>query len=131
MRAPESFGPTVLDHSRRPHHLGTLPAPDVSFERATLECRDRVRFELNVVDGVVAAVKFRAEACAVGTAAASLLAERVLGEPLAFVEWLEPGDVLGLLEGEVPRARHACALLALEVLRDAVCAYRGRWAGDD
>ena len=124
------LGPTVLDHSRHPRHRGTLPAPDVAHERASLGCPDRVRFELNVVGGVVTAVRFLADACPVSTAAASLLAERVLGEPLEFVDWLEPSDVLALLELDLPAGDVACALLPLEVLQGAVQAYRGRWTDD-
>ena len=127
MRARDDFGPTVLEHSRHPRYRGTLPAPDVAHERAQLACPDRVRFELNVVGGIVSAVRFRADACAICTAAASRLSERVLGEPLEFVEWLEPGDVIALLDETLPETDRGCALLALEVLQGAVQAFRGRW----
>ena len=114
------YPPHVLEHWRRPRNFGALDAPTVAHEAANPLCGDRIRIELAVDAGRIAAARFRGDACAVATAAASLLTERVTGQPVAAVAALTEADALALLDAEVPAARRRCATLPLEALQAAV-----------
>lgn len=114
------YGPTLLDHFRRPRNQGSLPSPDAAHEALNPLCGDRIRVELALRDGVVADARFRGDACAIGIAAASLLTESVRGVPVAAALALDRQDVLRLLEAEIPESRLRCALLPLEALHRAL-----------
>jgi nitrogen fixation NifU-like protein len=122
-----------MEHFRRPHNFGALPAPTASWEGANPLCGDRIRIDVSVDGDRVGAARFRGDACAVTVAAASLLTERVIGEPLAAVAALTEQDALALLGGEIPAARRRCGTLPLEVLQAALraAADQGRTAAAD
>jgi nitrogen fixation NifU-like protein len=83
-------------------------------------CGDRLRMELQVRDGMLADAAFQASACAIATASASLLTERVRGASVSEVARLSDEDVVAALGAGVPVARRGCATLALRVLRRAL-----------
>jgi nitrogen fixation NifU-like protein len=120
------YTPLVIEHYRRPHNFGALPAPTVWEEGVNPLCGDRIRIELAVDGGRIGAARFRGDACAVAVAAASLLTERVTGQPLADVAALTEDDALALLGAALPAARRRCGTLPLEVLQAAVRAACGR-----
>jgi nitrogen fixation NifU-like protein len=111
---------TVLEHYRRPHNHRALAAPTNAHEGANMSCGDRVRVELEVRDGLVADAAFAASACAIATAAASLLTDRVRGRAVDEALRLDDASMVAALGGGVPTARHGCALLPLRVLRQAL-----------
>ena len=65
---------------------------------------------------------FRSSACAIATASASLLTERLRGAPLDTVETIDDDAVVAALGAGVPAGRRGCATLALRVLRRALAA---------
>jgi nitrogen fixation NifU-like protein len=81
-----------------------------------------VRIELEVSDDRVRDAAFVANACAICTAAASLLTERVRGAPLAEARGLSDADALAALQADLPSGRVACATLPVRTLREAVAA---------
>lgn len=83
-------------------------------------CGDRVRVELEVRDDSVMDAAFAASACAIATAAASLLTERVRGGSVSDAMRMDEETMIAALGAGVPAARHGCATLALRVLRRAL-----------
>ena len=83
-------------------------------------CGDRVRMELEVRDGVVVDAAFAASACAIATASASLLTDRVRGGAVADALRVDESSVVAALGDGVPAARRGCAVLPLRVLRRAL-----------
>ena len=118
--ASATYTPLVLEHFRHPRNSGALPAPTASHEGVNPLCGDRIRVEIAVDGDHITAARFRADACAVTVAAASLLTERVTGESLATVAALTEDDALALIGAELPPARRRCGTLPLEVLQGAV-----------
>jgi len=114
------YGALVLEHFRRPRNQRALEHPSASHEGFNPLCGDRVRIELDVDQGAIRAAAFTANACAICTASASLLTERVTGMPLDTAARISDGEALAALESEVPAARVACALLPLTALREAL-----------
>ena len=118
MTAP--YGATVLEHFRRPRNQRTLEHPTVVREGYNPLCGDRVRLELDVVDGVVRAAAFTANACAVCTASASLLTEQLQGATIERAKQLSDADHIEALGGTLPAGRLACATLPLKAMREAL-----------
>lgn len=110
----------VVEHYRRPRNQRSLPAPTHVHEGVNPLCGDRLRMEVDLRDGRVADVGFQASACAIATASASLLTERVRGGTLREVAALNEDEVIDALGGGVPAPRRSCAALPLRVLRQAL-----------
>jgi nitrogen fixation protein NifU and related proteins len=118
------YGATVLEHFRRPRNQRALERPTASHEGFNPLCGDRVRIELDVADSVIRDAAFTANACAICTASASLLTERVRGGRVDDARRLSDDDVLAALGGQVPAGRVSCAILPAQALRDALAESR-------
>jgi nitrogen fixation NifU-like protein len=73
------YGGIVLDHYRHPRNQGALPACTHAADGANPLCGDRLRIELRFEHGHVLELRHAGEACAVSTAAASMMSELVAG----------------------------------------------------
>jgi nitrogen fixation NifU-like protein len=110
----------VVAHYRRPHNARSLDAPTHVHEGTNPLCGDRLRMEVMLRGEVVADAAFQASACAIATASASLLTERVRGATRSDIDALTESAVIDALGAGVPAARRQCATLPLRVLRDAL-----------
>ncbi len=111
------YSDILLDHFRHPRNYGELPAPDISSENFNPLCGDRIRIELTLNGSVVEDVRFKGDACAISTAAASLLTELIMGADLKEVAAISDDQLISALQSDIKPARIQCALLALEALR--------------
>jgi len=118
------YGERVLEHFRRPRNHRTLERPTVTRDGYNPLCGDRVRIEMEVDATVIRAAAFTANACAICTASASLLTERVTGLSVSQVNGITDDDILASLDAELPPARLSCALLPMRTLRDALSELR-------
>ena len=114
------YGATVLEHFRRPRNQRALEHPTVASEGYNPLCGDRVRVELAIADGVIQAAAFTANACAICTASASLLTERVKGTAPRDAARISDDECVAALGSQIPPARVACAVLPWRALRDAI-----------
>jgi len=114
------YGATVLEHFRRPRNQRTLERPTVAREGYNPLCGDRVRIELEIKDAAIVTATFTANACAICTASASLLTERVRGSGVNAVSAISDADVIASLEADIPAGRMLCATLPLRTLREAL-----------
>ena len=111
------YSDTLLDHFRHPRNYGDLVAPDISHESFNPLCGDRIRIDVRLRDTTVHEVRFKGDACAICTAAASLLTELILGSELAAVATISDDQLIAALKSDIKPARLQCALLPLEALR--------------
>ena len=114
---PVLYSDVLLDHFRHPRNYGSLAAPDVSYESFNPLCGDRIRIELKLTQTVITEARFKGDACAISTAAASLLTELITGTQLEAVAALSDDQLVAALESNIQPARLQCALLPLEALR--------------
>lgn len=114
------YGATVLEHFRRPRNHRALERPTASHEAYNPLCGDRVRIELEIEADIVRQAAFTANACAICTASASLLTERVRGVGLDSARRVTDEEVVAALETDVPPARVQCAVLPVHALRAAL-----------
>lgn len=131
---------TVLEHNRAPRRFGPLPGHTHAADGENARCGDRLRCEL-VLDGDrIAALRFTGDACAIVTAAASMLGEQAEGATRAGFERLHesframleseagvpaPGELAALVELRRFPARQKCALLPFATLAAALQSNEG------
>ena len=89
------YSDILLDHFRHPRNYGSLAAPDISNEQFNPLCGDRIRLELKLDHSTVNEARFKGDACAISTAAASLLTELILGQDVEELAAI-PDDRLSL-----------------------------------
>jgi nitrogen fixation NifU-like protein len=135
----ELYRAVIVEHGKRPRHRGTLGHPTHAAEGDNPLCGDALRVEVEVRDGVVAAAGFTGESCAIATASASLMSERLVGltprearrlgaamEALCTTgapgegEPRLPADLLAFSEVHRHAVRIGCATLAWRILRRAL-----------
>jgi nitrogen fixation NifU-like protein len=110
----------VMEHYRRPRNQRALASPTQVHEGVNPLCGDRVRMELEVRDRVVVDAGFAASACAIATASASLLTERIRGGSVHDALRLDEASVVAALGAGIPAARRSCAILPWRILRQAL-----------
>jgi nitrogen fixation NifU-like protein len=69
----------ILDHSKRPRNFKPLPAANRSAEGYNPLCGDKETVYLTVEGDVLKDVSFQGSGCAISTASASMMTERVKG----------------------------------------------------
>ena len=121
---PELYSDILLDHFRHPRNYGSLDAPDVSNEQFNPLCGDRIRLELKLEHSSVTGARFKGDACAICTAAASLLTEIILGQNVEQLASLPDTRLISALQSDIQPARLQCALLPLHALREGLQSFR-------
>jgi nitrogen fixation protein NifU and related proteins len=69
----------ILDHSKRPRNFKPLPGANRTAEGYNPLCGDREKVYLNLEGDVLKDVSFQGAGCAISTASASMMTERVKG----------------------------------------------------
>ena len=85
---PAPYHDVVVDHHRHPRNFGALPGCTHAADGANPLCGDRLRVELRLHGGLIAALRFSGDACAIATASASIMSELVIGADAAGVAHL-------------------------------------------
>lgn len=111
----------VLKHFRQPKNYGRLANPTHQASETNSSCGDELTLTFNVRHGIIVDIKFTGEGCALMTATASVLTERIKGKKLSEAAAITEYNVKQLLDGvEVDESRRACLTLPIEALRKAL-----------
>ena len=77
----------ILDHSKRPHHAGLREPFDAEVHHINPTCGDEVTLRVDLTgqgpDAVVSDVSYEARGCSISVASSSVLADEVIGHPVA------------------------------------------------
>ncbi len=115
----------ILDHYEHPRYRGTLYSPTFSGEGTNPGCGDVVRLDVRLgPDDTIVDIRFDGQGCTISQAAASILAERVIGRPLDEALSLEESALAAMMGEEIVRSRMACVSLGLRVLKSSGQAHR-------
>lgn len=117
---PALYSDMIRERWRRPRFRGPLPGATATAEDVNPLCGDRVRMQLRLEDGRVAAARFAGDSCAICTASADVVAELVEGRGRAEAAALDAADVLTVLKADVRPTRMRCVTLPLTVLGKAL-----------
>lgn len=110
----------ILDHYKHPRNFGELKNPDAVGREANATCGDLIEFQIRLKK-VISEVAWRGVGCAISTASASLLSEKVLQiKQIKQIRLISQKDLLDLLGGEITSARIKCATLPLFALQAAI-----------
>ena len=132
----------ILDHYRTPHHAGLREPFEAEVHHVNPTCGDEVTLRVHLEgppgSQTVTDVSYDAEGCSISQAAASVMADLVIGQPVAkalqtheaFVELMhgrgkvEPDEEIledGIAFAGVAKfpARIKCALLSWMAFKDA------------
>ncbi len=131
----ELYQEVIIDHGRNPRHFGVLPTANHMKEGFNPLCGDKVTIFLHESGGMIKNIAFDGCGCAISMASASLMAESLKGQTIAYAAELfelfrtlitegvddaakEKLGKLAVLGGvsEFP-ARVKCAALAWHTLR--------------
>lgn len=120
--AYDMYQERILQHYRNPKNFGPMDRPDYSGEESNPLCGDHIRIDLRLDPSKanVAEVRFSGDGCAISMASASMLTQKLAGQPLAAVEKVTRDDVLQLLAIPLSPVRVKCALTSFTALGRAL-----------
>jgi nitrogen fixation protein NifU and related proteins len=120
--AYDMYQERILQHYRTPKNFGQLDHPDFSGEESNPLCGDHIRMEiqLDASKSKVAEIRFSGDGCAISMASASMLTQKLAGQPLDAVEKVTRDDVLQLVAIPLSPVRVKCALTGFAALGRAL-----------
>jgi nitrogen fixation NifU-like protein len=102
----------IIDHYKNPRNFGPMESADVSMDEANASCGDMIRIQVKWDGKKITEMKWQGVGCAISTAAASMLSEKIVGMDKKELEKIGDAGVVEMLGGEVNPGRMKCATLA-------------------
>lgn len=109
----------ILDLYRNPRNTGSLENA-LEAEGENPSCGDETRFYVKTEDGKISALSHESEACAICTAANSIVSEKLVGRETDEVLDLERDWIIDELGIEISPMRVKCAVLGLKTVQKAL-----------
>lgn len=117
----EIYQEHVLDHYEDPYHRGSCEHPTHAHEDDNPLCGDVIRIELKIgTDQIVQEAWFDGDGCCISQSAASMLVEKMEGQPVDTVRDFTADQMLELFQAKLTPNRQKCCLLSWKVLQSAV-----------
>jgi len=111
------YSAAVLDHFKNPRNAGELADATATIEVSNPACGDILQLSARVVEGRLAAVRFKAKGCVTAVACGSYLTEAVTGKTAAEAREITYHAVSEALGG-LPSATVHGAQLACDALQE-------------
>ncbi|MBI2237272.1 MAG: SUF system NifU family Fe-S cluster assembly protein [Actinobacteria bacterium] len=146
MPLDDIYKEVILDHYKNPRNKREMPDAELSCSRNNPLCGDEITVFVHQEDGRIAAVSFQGSGCSISQSSASMMTEATLGKTVQEAKGLVH-DFRGMMAGEVEPdedelgdlvalkgvvrypIRIKCAVLAWDVLQEALEGADGRAAG--
>ncbi|MBI5357076.1 iron-sulfur cluster assembly scaffold protein [Candidatus Collierbacteria bacterium] len=117
----------IIDHYKNPRNFGELESPDVIVQEANASCGDLIEFQLKF-DSIqnsefrIQNLSWRGVGCAISTASASLLSEKIQHSvfSIQYLASMTDEDMVKMLGGDISPTRLKCATLSLRALKKAL-----------
>jgi len=110
----------ILDHYKNPRNYGELVNADASSEQANRSCGDNIVMYVKMSGNDVSELKFTGQGCAVSSASASMLTEKLKGKTKDEILNMGIDDVRQILGIEISDRRANCALIGLTAIQTAL-----------
>ncbi len=112
---------TLLEVVKNPPNRGEIKKADLEARMVNPLCGDEVKLQIKLKSGrIIEKAVFSGNGCAISQASASLLAKKIEGKNLAEVNKLSSDDILKIIRVNPNPARLKCAVLSLDVLKEAI-----------
>jgi nitrogen fixation NifU-like protein len=121
------FSEILVDHYKHPHHKGHLKKHSVLIHEVNPLCGDKLEISLLLDDkGKIKDIGINPQGCAISTASASMLSDKLIGKSLKEVEKISEKEVFKMLGIEVNPARIKCAMLPVVSIKKALLLAKSR-----
>ncbi|HXI85170.1 MAG TPA: SUF system NifU family Fe-S cluster assembly protein [Verrucomicrobiae bacterium] len=97
----ELYQEIILDHYRRPRNKGKAEPSDISAHDSNPLCGDEIDVTAKLADHKIAELKFDGKGCAICTASASIMTQKLVGKTLSEARQFI-GGFLDMMRGEAP-----------------------------
>jgi nitrogen fixation protein NifU and related proteins len=97
----ELYQEIILDHYRRPRNKGKAEPSDISAHDSNPLCGDEIDVTAKLVGHKIVELKFDGKGCAICTASASIMTQKLVGKTLAEARQFING-FLNMMRGETP-----------------------------
>jgi len=111
MELDDLYQDLILDHFKHPRNFRPLADGEVLVDEENPTCGDHIRLTAKVEQGKIVDVKFDGKGCAISTASASMMSEKLIGMPVADARQLI-GNFVALIRGEKEMGTDALGELA-------------------
>ena len=95
----ELYEEIILDHYRRPRNKGKVDPSDIAAHGSNPLCGDEVDVSARFDGGRIVELKFDGKGCAICTASASIMTQKLIGKTLPEARQLI-GSFLNMMRGE-------------------------------
>lgn len=122
----QNYKEIISEHHRNPRNFGKIKTP-FHGKAHNPACGDDIEIYLKVDNGKITDVKFYGKGCAVSTASASMLTEKVKGMNVEQAKNLKKEDIfemIGVKKIE-NQPRIVCATLCLDALLKSLAQLKG------
>jgi nitrogen fixation NifU-like protein len=113
----------ILDHYENPRNFGHLKKADAKAHDANPLCGDVFDIEMLFEKNKLKEIMFSGHGCAISTASASMLSEKIKNLSVEKMKKIEKEDVLEMLGIELSHVRVKCAMLPLKVMKLGIYNY--------
>ena len=146
MALDDIYKEVILDLYKNPRNKRDMPEAELSCSRNNPLCGDEITVFVHEEEGKIAAVSFQGQGCSISQSSASMMTEALTGKTVDEAEELathfrgmmagetEPdedefGDLIALKGVVKYPIRIKCAILAWDVLQEALQGANGEAAG--
>src|SRR3989344_1847496 len=121
MEIDQMYQEQILDHYKNPRNRGIIGNATVHHHEKNPLCGDELDVYLLIDDDKnIADVKIQARGCAISTASASMMTDKVKGKNIEEIKKMKKDDVLEMLGIPISAARLKCAILSLDTFKNAI-----------
>ena len=114
----------ILDHYKNPRNAGKIDNASIRHHEKNPLCGDELDIFLAIdKNKKISDVKIKADGCAISTASASMLGEKIKGMHLDEIKKLKKEEILEMLGIPISPARLKCAILSLDTFKNGVLIY--------
>jgi nitrogen fixation protein NifU and related proteins len=110
----------ILEHWRNPSNHGVIAKPTFDVVVINHLCGDEIRLTGTIQQGKLTNVKFISQGCAIATASASLVSEKIKKKKITEIKRMDNKNVIKLLNISLTPMRQKCALLILHAIKKGI-----------
>lgn len=113
----ELYKQQIIELYKSPPHKGEVTCPTHTLHGDNPTCGDNITIGVTVKNGIIQAIKYTGEGCAISQAGLNLLIDEIVDKPLSDLQKLSQKDIVALLGVPISSARMNCAILGLRTCK--------------